>query len=330
MVNNNDVVVVNSDKKNDEKQPKSKFGRFVKANKGNLIAIFILLVMLGSLLFTYLHKKAVSNREEVQTTESVCVSSLSLPKNALFKEESVYLYPLESPNESTMYVSLLNANQYYTFVTWSTGEQLQAKYDDDLDVFTFYLYTAAYNGANQSERFTIAIYDTTTQDFELTQANISLNILNFSNTNSMYLNTYSGVDYTTFFTTKAPSYTGFNFTNTYTWLISDTTDSYKNAFDNGETYGKALVIDNPEEYDLVTKSDYLQYGLQQYDAGKDYGFSQSENYNFRTLIFSVLEAPAKALDMFNFELFGINVKSIVTFLITLALVIFVVGLFKKG
>lgn len=99
-----------------------------------------------------------------------------------------------------------------------------------------------------------------------------------------------------------------------------TTATYDGAYNAGYEDAKA-------KYDNL--SAYMPGGVEYqkiYDLGKLAG--SSENYTFFGLISAVIDAPIKAFTgLFNFEIFGVNIKSFLLSLFTIALVIAIVKLF---
>ena len=63
----------------------------------------------------------------------------------------------------------------------------------------------------------------------------------------------------------------------------------------------------------------------EFEDGRIYGLSQSNNFNFTTMLSAAINAPLSAFkDMINFELLGVNLLGLFTGLFTVAFVLFVV------
>lgn len=101
-------------------------------------------------------------------------------------------------------------------------------------------------------------------------------------------------------------------------------DGYSNGYDdgysNGEDYGEMIGYENG-------KNDG-------YDIGYDSGFEDGEQSNFttngfKTLIGSIFNYPINMVKtIFDFEFMGINVASIIMFVLSIGIVVFVIKKFR--
>lgn len=110
------------------------------------------------------------------------------------------------------------------------------------------------------------------------------------------------------------------------------TQGYNQGYDNGTTNGINDVLNNLENYDLYTEQEYLEYGTTKYNQGYTTGLDEATDNDFTMwgLISSIMTAPALLIkESLNFNFFGINVANIVFFLITISIVVFIIGIFKK-
>lgn len=90
---------------------------------------------------------------------------------------------------------------------------------------------------------------------------------------------------------------------------------YKNGYDEGYKKG-------------VDSIDVQSIKSQAYNQGKADGINSANKYTFSALVSSVVDAPIKAVTgLLNFEIFGVNLKSFMLSLFTLALVIAIIKLF---
>lgn len=324
-----DVIVVNDNEKK-KKEARTKFGRFLQKNKVNLLFILIALIFIGSVLFTYLRSKADVKQEGAETTEVVSISSIFSPRKVVYKQESLSLNAIRYPDVDSQEVQNFQDDTDYTFITWLTGEQLVGKRFDETDTFTFYLLTNSLNGGSSQERLSIAIYRTDTQDFEYSMGNLVYNIVTYASSNTMSVRNWYGITYADFFQSSIDRSGASYATSIATWNITNDGGLYDAGYQQGYVSGVNEVLADPSIVDLYTEAQVRVKEDVAFNEGKDYAFSQMNDFNLKTLVFTILEAPSKLLDMFNFEIFGINFKVIVTFLISIALVLFVIGLFKKG
>ena len=113
-------------------------------------------------------------------------------------------------------------------------------------------------------------------------------------------------------------------------------EAYQQGYDDG--YYDGLDTDNGESYDNGYKSGYYDGNndgfIKGYDKGYDIGIINGQkngekvNANFGEMILNVLDAPRQALsNILNFDFLGVNIGNLVFFLISTALVVFVIKFF---
>lgn len=109
-------------------------------------------------------------------------------------------------------------------------------------------------------------------------------------------------------------------------------DGYDNGYDVGFSDGTAesqVQLDylQNEVHKLETQNSQLeQEKIEEYNKG--YNDSAEDNQSFKDMVFSIIEAPFKVIkEALNFEIFGINISGLVLFLITGALIIFILKIF---
>lgn len=251
-----------------------------------------------------------------------------MPKLAVVKQSALSLYPIAYPDAPEQDFEVFQDETDYTFISFATGEQLVAKKSTDTDTFTFYLVTNSFNGA--PDRLSIAVYTLTTQDLEYSQANLVYNVISYPSANDITYNTYYGYNYLDFFSNKADLAASRLTTSTAVYSLAVFNSLYDVGFNDGKIAGIEEILNEPSLVNLYTQESLDIATNEAYTDGIAYANSQNEQFNLRTLIFAIFEAPSHLLDMFNFEIFGVNFKLIVTFLISIALVLFVIGIFKRG
>lgn len=106
-------------------------------------------------------------------------------------------------------------------------------------------------------------------------------------------------------------------------------DGYQAGLDDGKQTGVNEVINNPNNYNLYNQEQYVNYGNSKYNEGYNENATYSlESQGFLILFNSVMNAPFNILNgILNFDFMGVNLFNVFTFLITCALVIWVVKLF---
>lgn len=106
-----------------------------------------------------------------------------------------------------------------------------------------------------------------------------------------------------------------------------TTEQYEQSYESGKNFGKTEVLTNPNANGLYTK--------EQYDDNYNLGYRTAESEvtpdlasnGFTTMVNSILNAPFNIINgMINFEIFGVNVFNVFSFLFTLCLIGFVIKL----
>lgn len=105
--------------------------------------------------------------------------------------------------------------------------------------------------------------------------------------------------------------------------LEDGGSSSTGSYDTGFQDGKNSVINNPNANGLYTKDDLLD----EYDKGYAEGSLDIENNGFNMMFNSILNAPYNILNgVLNFELFGVNLFNLFSFVFTIAIIGFVVKL----
>lgn len=105
-------------------------------------------------------------------------------------------------------------------------------------------------------------------------------------------------------------------------------NNYYTGKNDGITIGENNIKNNPNNYDLYTQtqydSNYTNGKNIGYSTGYNKGVADSNNYTFIGLIGSVIDAPIQAFTgLFNFELLGFNLLNFVKALFTLMVIIVV-------
>lgn len=111
-------------------------------------------------------------------------------------------------------------------------------------------------------------------------------------------------------------------------FFSTVIDSFSDSFSQGYTTGVQAVKSNPNGYDLYTKAQYDSNYTKGYNAGLEF----ADNNNIPALVMTIFNAPVNMLGgMLDFEIFGVNIKNLVFFLLTTGIVIWIISIFKgKG
>lgn len=117
------------------------------------------------------------------------------------------------------------------------------------------------------------------------------------------------------------------------YVVNNYQNGYQNGYNQGFSNGKNDVLNNPDNYDL--------YNQNQLDEAKDLSYSQGYNKGvlegeglgergFLIMFNAILNAPYNIFNgLLNFELFGVNLFNLITFIITTGLIIFLFALFKS-
>lgn len=105
-------------------------------------------------------------------------------------------------------------------------------------------------------------------------------------------------------------------------------NNYNTGKTDGITIGENNVKDNPNNYDLYNQtqydSNYTNGKNVGYSTGYNKGVADSNDYTFIGLIGSVIDAPIQAFtSLFNFDLLGFNLLNFVKALFTLMVIIVV-------
>ncbi len=95
----------------------------------------------------------------------------------------------------------------------------------------------------------------------------------------------------------------------------------------GVTVGQNDVLTNPNSFGLYTPSQYEDYGNTKFNEGKASLPTTADKDGFKWLMGSVLNAPYNIISgMLNFEIFGINLFSLCSFVFTAVLIMFIIKL----
>lgn len=99
-------------------------------------------------------------------------------------------------------------------------------------------------------------------------------------------------------------------------------NGYHMGFSDGEDSGYDIGYSVGEE-DGIKKGKTIGY--------KEYEDEKGASFKLKDLLFGVIDAPFNIIkSALNFEIFGINLSSVILFLISTSLVFFVVRFFMKG
>lgn len=97
---------------------------------------------------------------------------------------------------------------------------------------------------------------------------------------------------------------------------------YNMGFSDGEDSGYDIGYSVGEEYG-IKKGKTIGY--------KEYEDEKGASFKLKDLLFGIIDAPFNIIkSALNFEIFGINLSSVILFLISTSLVFFVIRFFMKG
>lgn len=128
--------------------------------------------------------------------------------------------------------------------------------------------------------------------------------------------------------------------NTAIYKENITSDPYPTKYIYTRMYalGFGLV-----SHAIYTESEYINYGNDKFEQGKNEGYSSGysfgydagvnagKNYSFLSLMSSVVDAPVKAFTgLLNFEVLGFNMAGFVISLLSVALLLKIIMVFKNG
>lgn len=95
----------------------------------------------------------------------------------------------------------------------------------------------------------------------------------------------------------------------------------------GISEGQNDVLNNPSSFGLYTPSQYEKYGNDKFNEGKSSVPASADKEGFQWLMGSILNAPYNIFSgILNFEIFGINLFSLASFIITAMLIMFIIKL----
>lgn len=319
-IDNNNDIIIDDNSQNAIEKKEAKRKNFI-----NIILVIVGLFVIFSILFTYFtnKNKGGSALSGDNITAEVVRPSLN-EKRAIspFDNDFLYLYPLNSFD--FMYIAYI-PNQTM-LASWSDGSKLLITYDLNQDQLLANLVDINNNSYlvcswlhSSGYTYVINVHNANpycvvnAQDFVQTSySNISVA------TTTIGLNTF-------FSTSPATS-------QNYRYYIISSLNNYEERYIYGIEVGQQNVINSPNDFDLYTSADLASAETTAFRNGYDRAEAEyaNEQYTLKTLIFSVLEAPSKFISGLNFELFGIDFRLLISFILMIGLVIFVVGLFKRN
>lgn len=108
-------------------------------------------------------------------------------------------------------------------------------------------------------------------------------------------------------------------------------NGYRDGLDVGYEDGKNEIINNPHNYNLYSKQEYLDYGsskdLEGYSRASQEITPDLASSGFLKLFSSIMNAPYNILhNILNFDIFGVNLWSLFTFIFSMGLTISVLRL----
>lgn len=102
-------------------------------------------------------------------------------------------------------------------------------------------------------------------------------------------------------------------------------NGYNTGHSEGYYDGIGAVHENPEYWDLYTYDDLQEFGNTKYQEGVSSVPSSVDKDGFKWMMGSILNAPYNILSgMLNFEIFGINLFNLISFIFTAVLIMFIV------
>lgn len=109
--------------------------------------------------------------------------------------------------------------------------------------------------------------------------------------------------------------------------------SYQSGLNQGLSQGKIDILSNPNNYDLYDKSQYDNNYINGYNQGYNKGVLEGEGLGergFLVMFNAIMNAPFNILNgLLNFELFGINLFNLISFILTIGIIVFVGALLIK-
>ncbi len=104
---------------------------------------------------------------------------------------------------------------------------------------------------------------------------------------------------------------------------------YDNGYKNGYDNGVSNVLTNPGNYDLYNSTYIDSVKSEYYNIGYNEGMNETDitQNGFKNLVGVILNSPLTILGgIFNFEIFGVNLFSLISFLFTIGLFVFIIKL----
>ena len=106
-------------------------------------------------------------------------------------------------------------------------------------------------------------------------------------------------------------------------------ENYQFGYSAG--YGDGYYTGNSEGLDAGYKDGYKNGELVGYQSGFNDGVNDSNQYTFMSLFGAVLDAPVSVFtSLFNFNILGINLFSLITGLFTLCVIIVIIKMCLGG
>lgn len=108
-------------------------------------------------------------------------------------------------------------------------------------------------------------------------------------------------------------------------------DKVVTDYERGYNSGINQVLGNLDEYGLYNQNQYDSYGNLMYDKGLNENPPDLASNGFKVLVNTVLNSPFNILNgILNFELFGVNLFSLFSFIFTAVLVAFLIKLILRA
>lgn len=319
---------------------KEKIIEKIKKNKVSIIfalIIFVGLLMIklcGTITDNYINSENQTqeiNKQGRQVIQKV-VFTPSLPSsNILYPVESISinLSTLDGllneklvyfNNDETTYLYIDKVNSYYVYyLTNGVNTQGVCGYTYDSVNYTLNL------NYNVSDGYLFCIYYN-----DVNFLNIDYQFLSNEIT---YITNAMGNIYIGYFENNSAYENGYQqgIKDNEKWWIDNgfyTTDQYDENKELGFIDGKNQVLENPNDYGLYTKEQLDDEKENAYQEGLVANDASIGNTGFKTMMGSIFNAPYTIIhNILNFEIFGINLFNLFSFIFTCGLIIFGIKLF---
>lgn len=332
-------MITNEEKKSKRSKLKEKLKKFTK---GDVIAIILGLLAIICVLLTSKCNTKKSN-EEVSTCETSSLRSIRRSANTSSDDTLSYINAIRNYVNNGSIANIAMPSSYVVGDTnaVSVGYDLRVPdYQIKMEASSNNTYYALnlYQGGQQVGTLGTYQYNSTTYNWSVyVPSGVVVTYTNLIVGNDVQLSSSGNMERYFLYYPNASRYTNadvnlFTCTKNISYLpYGSGENAYQSGFKNGINEGRNQVVSNPNDYGLYTSSQYSSYGSERYaDGVYDANQTTEDDLSIRNLVFTILEAPAHLFrDMFNFEIFGINVSLIVVFVVAIALIIFVVGIFKR-